>query len=771
MPARASAPSAAPPPAAVAGVGASSAAVFVAALTAYLLTLAPTVTGEDSGELVAAAWTLGVPHPPGYPLWCLVTRLFMLVPVGDVAWRANLGSGVAAAAAAALLVPLLARLGVRPWVAAASALLLAASTTLWSQAVIAEVYGLSLLLLVGLLLCLVAWRQTVASAQGDRWMMLAAFLTTLSLGAHQTVLLLSPLIAVAAIFIGRASLLVPARLGRIAAALLAGLSVQLYLPLRAAARPAMNWGNPDTVERFWAHVTRQQYPSLLGATHTWNETLGQWMTVGGFLLRQWPVPVTFVVAGGACAGLVQAYRRDRPLAIWLAVFFALMSLGFSWLLNFPLDQEGVHIAEVFFIPAWLALVVAFALGAEALAARRGNSPVAVVLTALAIAAFAGNASGTSMRGNDVARRYATDILATLPEGAIVFTSADYEAFPLQYLQIVEGQRPDAVALDAERDLDRALAVAGLAPAAGGRADEEDLARLLRESRLPIYATQRLPQVPGTLVRPVGILQRTFSEIDAGSAAALDAGAWQRYTPMPDGPWRGDWSTASMLAAYDIARARALLAYDGDPQEALRCVEQAAARLSRDPVLMNSLGALLASAGRWREAEDFYGRAIRLRPTYPEANINLIMACISAGEWDAAQEAYARAGAAGVAMGENAGRIEEMLMTEAASRPRLQELRAAFAASPQSVALGFELAAALAQRNRLDEAAATYRVALQRAPRSAAGWRGLGYAEARRGQRAAAIDAWTRALQLDATSADAAATRADMQALEGLRPAP
>lgn len=50
------------------------AVMAVSALVVYLLCLPPTVTGEDSGELITAAYTLGVPHPPGYPIWCLLTQ-------------------------------------------------------------------------------------------------------------------------------------------------------------------------------------------------------------------------------------------------------------------------------------------------------------------------------------------------------------------------------------------------------------------------------------------------------------------------------------------------------------------------------------------------------------------------------------------------------------------------------------------------------------------------------------------------------------------------
>jgi len=69
----------------------------------YLLTLAPTVTFEDSGELIAAAYNLGIPHEPGYPLWTMIAHLFTLLPLGTVAYRVNLLSAVLAALTAALV--------------------------------------------------------------------------------------------------------------------------------------------------------------------------------------------------------------------------------------------------------------------------------------------------------------------------------------------------------------------------------------------------------------------------------------------------------------------------------------------------------------------------------------------------------------------------------------------------------------------------------------------------------------------------------------------
>ena len=60
-------------------------------LLGYLLTLAPTVTFWDAGEFIAAAKTLGIPHPPGTPLFVMIAHVWaMLFPIGEYAFRTNL---------------------------------------------------------------------------------------------------------------------------------------------------------------------------------------------------------------------------------------------------------------------------------------------------------------------------------------------------------------------------------------------------------------------------------------------------------------------------------------------------------------------------------------------------------------------------------------------------------------------------------------------------------------------------------------------------------
>src|SRR4030095_5213120 len=84
--------------------------VFLVALVVYSWTLAPTVTPTDSGELILAAYGLGVAHPPGVPLWIMLAHLASLVPVGNVAVRINFSSAVFAALACAMLTLVVAEL-------------------------------------------------------------------------------------------------------------------------------------------------------------------------------------------------------------------------------------------------------------------------------------------------------------------------------------------------------------------------------------------------------------------------------------------------------------------------------------------------------------------------------------------------------------------------------------------------------------------------------------------------------------------------------------
>ncbi|MEW6104067.1 MAG: DUF2723 domain-containing protein, partial [bacterium] len=67
--------------------------VFFISFGVYLHTLTPTVGFHDSGELITCTWTLGIAHPPGYPLYTLLGKVFItLIPIGNIAFRMNMQS-------------------------------------------------------------------------------------------------------------------------------------------------------------------------------------------------------------------------------------------------------------------------------------------------------------------------------------------------------------------------------------------------------------------------------------------------------------------------------------------------------------------------------------------------------------------------------------------------------------------------------------------------------------------------------------------------------
>ena len=68
--------------------------VFLIPFVVYLITVAPTVPFWDGGEFIATSYILGIPHPPGSPLYILIGRIFSMLPFGEVAWRVNMSSGL-----------------------------------------------------------------------------------------------------------------------------------------------------------------------------------------------------------------------------------------------------------------------------------------------------------------------------------------------------------------------------------------------------------------------------------------------------------------------------------------------------------------------------------------------------------------------------------------------------------------------------------------------------------------------------------------------------
>jgi hypothetical protein len=193
-------------------------AVFLVTLGLYIKTMAPTVSFWDCGEFIACSYTIGVPHPPGAPLYVLLGRVFSLLPLGEPAWRVTLMSVVSSALAVWCAYSCIVVLGrrvlggesLKPFGdgrdvgiilgAAVGALSLAFSYTHWFNATEAEVYGYSIFFVaVGLWLVLY-WEGTQHGSSNDRWLYLLAYMFGLGGGIHLLCLLIIPSLMVLAWF-------------------------------------------------------------------------------------------------------------------------------------------------------------------------------------------------------------------------------------------------------------------------------------------------------------------------------------------------------------------------------------------------------------------------------------------------------------------------------------------------------------------------------------------------------------------------------------------
>ncbi len=138
--------------------------LFLAVLALFAASAGRTVMLEDDGLFITAAYTAGVAHPPGYPLYVLLGWLGTHLPIGSIAWRVHALSGVMGALTCLCIAWLvLRRTGCRP-AAYLAAVALAVSTHFWSQAIIADVYTTNTALLF--LTVVVAWEAVMRSRGG-----------------------------------------------------------------------------------------------------------------------------------------------------------------------------------------------------------------------------------------------------------------------------------------------------------------------------------------------------------------------------------------------------------------------------------------------------------------------------------------------------------------------------------------------------------------------------------------------------------------------------
>ena len=193
----------------------AAAVVFLAVFLVYLWTLAPTVTFWDAGEFIAAAKILGIPHPPGTPLFVLIANVWgRLVPIGEFAFRTNLLTALFSAAAAAAFFLLVAQ-ALKGWEslkevgkpaeegqsydrlfviggAAAAAITAAFTFTVWQNSNETEVYMVAAASVAAISWLAWLWRKHRGGERAPHILLLIIYLAAVSIGNHLLTLLVGP---------------------------------------------------------------------------------------------------------------------------------------------------------------------------------------------------------------------------------------------------------------------------------------------------------------------------------------------------------------------------------------------------------------------------------------------------------------------------------------------------------------------------------------------------------------------------------------------------
>ncbi|MBP7689475.1 MAG: DUF2723 domain-containing protein [Thermoflexales bacterium] len=443
------------------------AAVLVggASLALYLLTLAPTITwanaGTDGGDLITAAATLGVPHPPGYPLYITLGHLFAQLPIGDVAFRLNLFSAVCMALAAALITwgvpptPTLPRsqTTANRGGSILAGLAFAAAPMVWGQATITEVHALNALL-VAAILALLAPIVFRGNSISSRRLSVACFVGGLSLTHQLTALALAPLFfsAVRRSLIPRHSSLVThhsssrsipvglvthhaPRITQYVFLFLLPLTLYFLLIARAAAQPPINWLGAPTPENFGALITAELYRGYAFGLPL-SEYPARLIALAQLLVAQFG----WIGVGLIGVGLYRVRRQIFVPALSVALYVI-----------FALSYNTVD-SDLYLIPVWIFCAYAIAAGAQALTDQVSRTTQhvvrSIVLLLIPGLSLISNFATHDLHADRTAEQFAQKVLAAAPAEAVIITHLDAHTFTLWYYRHVQTQRPDVAVIDA-----------------------------------------------------------------------------------------------------------------------------------------------------------------------------------------------------------------------------------------------------------------------------------------------------------------------------------
>ncbi len=422
---------------------------------------------RDSGDLVAASASLGIAHPPGYPLYVLLCKAWLTaVPFANAAFRANLFSALCSAAAAALLYLALSR-WVSKTAAGIGALFWILAPSVVQLSIVSEMYALNALI-CALTLWAASRSRDCAEPGQSRWTALAFFLLGLGLNNHPTLIFLAPGLALYAWTASplRTPLERFASLIRLSLWSALGFTLVFFDPIRSFQDPRIDWGDPETLRNWWRLITRSDYGGLRlhpeQSRFVWSGTsvINQLALFCRAAFKEMGWLGLPLFALGFVLSLIGWVRKDfrRPEILLIGVPWLFAGPLFFLLSNLPIHEKTtmpilepymlmVHLMASASISFGWDQIVNYLSGKLVSGKLAGTSlhirPVAAALTAAVLVAIA---FPLSRRNQFYAYDYGKNLAKTMPLQSSLYEPDDVTAFTLSYLQVGEGHRPDIALL-------------------------------------------------------------------------------------------------------------------------------------------------------------------------------------------------------------------------------------------------------------------------------------------------------------------------------------
>ncbi len=417
----------------------------------YIFTLCPVIYWLDSSELAVSSYLLGVPHSPGHPLYSLIVKLMLFVPIGNIGWRANMASALLGLVALGVISVLLKSRNSSSTLSRSSHILIVSAIGLtfamWMQCIRAEVYMLQFLLTALVIALYLAFleREKQPFAK-EKYTLAASFAVGISFANHPLLALsLLPFLFTIVITSVRKSKYGSGLLPVSAAVFFFGLSLYLYLPIRAFQDPAVNWGAPFSLQHFYWVVSSQAFQKSfpLDSVFSTFETVERTFFL---LMEQVTLPVFFLALAGGWIAFRRSFWKASVFLTALFLNLATLFLQKSLDLGNP-DHYG------YLLPSILILYLCFGslinvfdffrrqLHGETI--KRVAGALCIGLVALLPAwNMARNIPEINRRIHYHPLVFGNLLLRCLEPSSVLFTSSFNSIFVLWYLQHGERRRED-----------------------------------------------------------------------------------------------------------------------------------------------------------------------------------------------------------------------------------------------------------------------------------------------------------------------------------------